>query len=87
MDAAYPLRVDLSGIIEGVYAMKRRKKKYEVFTWDAEKEEWNPQEGVRRGPYTLFGLRRALRRLRDLGYPCDYQSNNCGDPSVLVRRR
>jgi hypothetical protein len=63
-------------------------KKYEVLTWDVEKQKWTPQQGVRRGPYSLWGLKRALRKLQALGYPCDYRSDDCsGDPSVLVRER
>lgn len=55
------------------------KAKYEVLTWDMDKQKWTPQIGVRRGPYTLWGLRKALRKLRDMGYsiqranaPCVY---------------
>jgi hypothetical protein len=44
------------------------KKKYEVLTWDAEKEKFTPQQGVRRGPYTIFGLRKAFRKLQRIGY-------------------
>lgn len=57
------------------------KPKYLVETWDSERERFTPQEGVRRGPYTLFGLRRALRKLRSLGYAA-----RRSDPSVLVMR-
>jgi hypothetical protein len=56
--------------------MKRR---YYVTTWDSEKQEFTSQSGVRKGPYTQFGLRKALRKLRDMGYAA------CkGDSSVLV---
>jgi hypothetical protein len=55
---------------------------YDVTTWDARRQCFTPQRGVRRGPYTLWGLRRALRRLRELGYACDRH-----DPAVLVTRR
>lgn len=54
---------------------------YEVLTWDTDRDRFTPQRGVRRGPYTLFGLRKALRQLQGLGYPCNRQ-----DPSVLVQR-
>jgi hypothetical protein len=66
-----------------------RKARYYVKTWDADRQRFTPQQGVRCGPYTLFGLRKALRKLRALGYPCDYRSNgglSDGDPSVLVYR-
>ena len=53
--------------------------RYEVLTWDAELQRFTPQLGVSPGPYTLFGLRPALRLLRDMGYPADRD-----DPFVLV---
>ena len=61
------------------------KTRYYVYTWDTDKETFTPQAGVRCGPYSLFGLRKALRKLRRLGYPCDYHGScRSGDPSVLV---
>jgi hypothetical protein len=45
-----------------------QKQKYEVLTWDFDKRDWTPQKGIRRGPYTLFGLRKAIRKLREMGY-------------------
>jgi hypothetical protein len=64
---------------------------YYVTTWDPELEQYTPQKGVRTGPYTLFGLRRALRELHELGYEACRGgrpgSDGCGDPSVLVERR
>jgi hypothetical protein len=57
------------------------KPRYYVTTWDGEKERFTPQKGVRCGPYSLWGLRRALRKLQQTGYPCDR-----GDNSVLVER-
>lgn len=44
------------------------KTKLYVRTWDHEKHKWTPQRGVRTGPYTQFGVRRALRKLRSMGY-------------------
>lgn len=44
------------------------KKRYFIRTWDTEKQTFTPQKGVRVGPYSLFGLRKALRKLRDMGY-------------------
>ena len=62
--------------------MRRR---YYVLTWDAEEQDWTPQQGVRTGPYSLWGLRRALRKLQAMGYSCDYSSRHgSGDPFVLV---
>jgi hypothetical protein len=54
-------------------------KRYYVETWDPEREKFTPQKGVRKGPYSLFGLRRALRKLQGMGYECGKT-----DPSVLV---
>jgi hypothetical protein len=61
---------------------KQRRPRYYVLTWDAGRQRFTPQRGVRAGPYSLFGLRKALRRLQDCGYPATRD-----DPSVLVERR
>ena len=58
-------------------------KRYEVLTWDVDKQHFTPQQGVRRGPYTKWGLRRALRALRDMGY----NTSRRGGFSVLVQER
>jgi hypothetical protein len=42
---------------------------YYVTTWDTYREDFTPQQGVRTGPYSLFGLRGAIRKLQDMGYP------------------
>ncbi|MCH8851120.1 MAG: hypothetical protein IID41_00545 [Planctomycetes bacterium] len=55
------------------------RRKYYVTTWDTELEKFTPQKGVRTGPHSWRGLRRALRALQELGYPA-----NRGDPSTLV---
>ena len=47
---------------------KPKRKYYRVTTWDTDKQKFTPQIGVRQGPYTLFGLRKAIRKLRDMGY-------------------
>lgn len=53
---------------------------YYVTTWDAERQQFTPQRGVRTGPHSLWGLRRALRKLQELGgYTADR-----GDSSVCV---
>jgi hypothetical protein len=41
---------------------------YRVLTLDPDTGEFTPQPGVLPGPYSLFGTRKALRRLRELGY-------------------
>lgn len=55
--------------------------RYDITTYDADKDKFTPQRGVRRGPYSQFGLRKALRKLRTLGYDA-----NRSDPSVYVKR-
>jgi len=42
--------------------------RYYVTTWDGERQAFTPQKGVRAGPYSKFGLRKALRRLQAMGY-------------------
>lgn len=54
-------------------------KRYYVETWDVNTQAFSPQKGVRAGPYSLFGLRRAIRKLRELGY-----EGRKDDPSVYV---
>ena len=51
---------------------------YYVETWDMNREEFTPQEGVPKGPYTHFGLREAVRALREIGYTV------WNDPSVYI---
>jgi hypothetical protein len=62
------------------------KPRYYIRTWDTWKQAFTPHKGVRQGPYSLFGLRRAIRKLQNEGYPCDYSSRGgmSGDPGVLV---
>lgn len=68
-------------------AVPIRQRRYEVLTWDMDKQAFTPQQGVRRGPYTIHGLRRALRKLREMGYSCNYSSaHESGDPAVSVGR-
>jgi hypothetical protein len=56
---------------------------YEVLTWDMDKQTFTPQQGVRKGPYTLWKLRTALRKLRSMGY----ETTKAGGVSVLIQRR
>ncbi len=56
--------------------------KYDVTTYDPKTAGFTPQAGVRRGPWTMFGLRKALRALRAMGYDVGRNA-----PSVLVERR
>lgn len=42
--------------------------KYYVLTWDIDRQTWMPQKGVRKGPWSKWGLREALRRLQAMGY-------------------
>jgi hypothetical protein len=59
------------------------KPKYFVTTWDSMKQDYTPQPGVRTGPWSLFGLRRALRALRMMGYEVKRPNAH----SVLVVKR
>lgn len=59
-----------------------RKPKYRVTTWDVDLQRFTPQQGVRCGPYSLFGLRKALNALRRMGY----DTSRGGGHSVLVER-
>jgi len=62
------------------------KPKYYVTTWDPDTQKFTPQSGVRTGPYSLFGLRKAIRKLRACGYSCDYSSKYSGDAYVAIDR-
>ena len=62
--------------------MKTPKPKYEILTWDIDRQDFTPQQGVRRGPYTLFGLRKAIRALRE----CGYTVSRHGDSFTLIQR-
>jgi len=53
--------------------------RYYVRTLDPETGDYTPQKGVRKGPYSLWGLRKAIRKLRGMGYDGGRQ-----DPSVYV---
>ncbi len=61
------------------------KARYYVQTWDTNKQDFTPQKGVRSGPYSLFGLRKAIRKLRKLGYSVRYRMGY-GDPAVSIWR-
>ena len=56
--------------------------RYYVLTYDWDKREYTPQKGVRKGPYTKFGLRKAIRKLREMGYCADRDDND-----VLIEKR
>ena len=67
--------------------MKRRKLRYYVLTWDLNKQTFTPQIGVRKGPYSLFGLRKPLRALRGIGYSADRNDGYVYVYSLHVVRR
>jgi hypothetical protein len=54
--------------------------RYFVTTWDIDLQQFTPQRGCPTGPYSKWGVRKALRRLQELGYDT-YR----GAPSVRVR--
>ena len=55
--------------------------RYYVTTYDIDRGEYTPQQGVRTGPYTQFGLRKAIRALRKMGY-----DGRRSDASIYVTR-
>lgn len=46
------------------------------------KPKFTPQVGVRRGPYSLFGLRKALQKLQQFGHG----RSRADGFSILVQR-
>ena len=56
--------------------------KYYITTWDSDRQEFTPQIGVRTGPWSKWGLRRALRALRNMGYEAGRH-----DHSIYVEAR
>lgn len=50
--------------------------RYYVLTWDSDLQAFTPQQGVRKGPYTQFGLRKALHKLREMGYEATHEDNS-----------
>lgn len=64
------------------------RQRYRIQTWDSEKNCWSPQPGLRHRSknITILGVRRVLRELRSMGYPCDYSKQGSGDNFVLVER-
>lgn len=62
--------------------MKKESGAYYVETWDVNLDDFTPQKGVRTGPYSLWGLRKPLLMLRQMGYTATRN-----DPSILVERR
>ena len=68
--------------------------RYQVRTWDIDLGEYTPQVGLGM-PWqglTLWQLKRALQRLRELGYSCHRfrdpsgEDHSDNDPDVLVER-
>lgn len=62
--------------------------RYFVTTWDTETQSFSAQKGVKTGPYSQFGVRKAIRKLRAMGYPANYSSRLCvtGDPAVFIEK-
>jgi hypothetical protein len=58
-----------------------RQPRYRVTTWDMDRQEFTPQEGVKSVVHGIGGLKRALRALQDLGY-----EGRRSDCSILVER-
>jgi len=67
--------------------VRKQRPGYYVKTIEPEKDAFTPQKGVRHGPWTKWGLRKAIRQLWALGYSCEYSSTlGYEDPSVLIYR-
>jgi hypothetical protein len=72
----------LSAVVVGpgcFWRLNVPERRYYVETYDWELGRFTPQDGVGKGPYTLWGLRWALRLLQGMGYTA-----RKGDPSVSV---
>ena len=54
---------------------------YSINTWDFDKQAWTPQIGVPEVVQTQWDLKRALRKLHELGY-----NGKRPDPYVLVEQ-
>lgn len=59
---------------------------YRIRTWDADLQDWTPQEGVAEYAHGLGELRSTLRELQACGYSCHRIRGVDSDPSVLVER-
>ena len=57
------------------------KPRYYIYTWDQNKDVYTPQAGVRCGPYSLFGLRKPIRKLQAIGYVAKR-----GDSAVIIEK-
>lgn len=65
-----------------VRAEENMNARYYVTTWDTDRQRFTPQQGVKCGPWSLWGLRKALRLLREMGY-----GGRRSDNSILVEKR
>ena len=62
---------------------------YDILTYDPDLDDWTHQVGLPPNPIPKSGLKAALYRLREMGYPADYAGspdNKCGDPSIRIIR-
>lgn len=59
--------------------------KYRVRTYDINTGKFTPQAGIPEIVTGHSGLRKAIRALREMGYPAD-RSGDCSDSSVLIER-
>ena len=58
---------------------------YRITTWDADLEEYTPQDGVPARVSGIGELRAAMRALQANGYSCN-RNRHDSDPSVLIER-
>lgn len=67
------------------------KRLYSIGTWDSESQSYTPHDGLPAFNLTIWQLRRVMRALRSIGYPCDRKRDSDGghdsnDPNVLIER-
>ena len=63
--------------------------RYRVLTWCPTEHKFTPQDDVPAVAVGFGGLRRAIRRLREMGYSAEYSSlagGGYGDPAVSIER-
>lgn len=58
---------------------------YNVLTWDPERNDFTPQDGIPTPVTGFSGLRRAIKALRLEGYTA-HRTAHDSDPSVLIER-
>lgn len=58
---------------------------YRICTWDCEKQDFTPQEGVPELVQGIRGLLQAIRLLKNIGYTA-HRNRHDNDAAVLIER-